>query len=189
MDEQIKQCLQVLRAGGVILYPTDTIWGLGCDASNPEAVARIFAIKQRAESKSLVLLAANVDMVARYVRELPPMALQLIEVNDRPMTIVYPQAEASLLAPAVIAEDGSVGIRIPQMEFCQKLVFRLGHLLVSTSANRSGAPAPRSFAEIPAEIREAVDYVADPSLEAGSTGLASQIIKVEMDGRIQVIRG
>lgn len=188
MEQTIKECLEVLRSGGVILYPTDTVWGLGCDASDPAAVSRIFAIKQRAESKSLVLLAADVDMVARFVREMPPMALQLIEVNDRPMTIVYPEAEKALLAPAVVAGDGSVGIRIPQMEFCRKLVSRLGRLLVSTSANRSGAPAPRTFSDIPQEIRDAVDYVADPSLETGATACASQIIKVEMDGCVKIIR-
>lgn len=188
MEQTINECLKVLRAGGVILYPTDTVWGLGCDASNSAAVRRIFEIKRRGDAKSLVLLAADVDMVARYVKSLPEMALQLIEVNDRPMTLVYPEAERALLAEGTVAEDGSVGIRIPQMEFCQKLTYKLGRLLVSTSANISGAPTPRCFAEIPQEIKDAVDYVADPSLESGAIGLASQIIKVGMNGEIKIIR-
>ena len=188
MEQTLKEAFDVLRKGGVILYPTDTVWGLGCDACNSDAVARIFALKKRADSKSLVLLASDLDMIARYVQEIPEMALQLIEVNDRPMTLIYPQACRGALAEGTVAEDGSVGIRIPQSGFCQRLALRLGHLLVSTSANISGQPTPKCFAEIPQEIKGAVDYVVDPSLEAQATGLASQIIKVELDGRVKIIR-
>ena len=120
MNEELNKALEVLRSGGVILYPTDTVWGLGCDATNPEAVARIFAIKKRPDSKSLVLLASDLDMVARYVKEIPEMAIQLVQVNDKPMTIIYPGASGAL-APNVVAEDGTVGIRIPMMEFCRQL--------------------------------------------------------------------
>lgn len=203
MQESIQKALEVLRAGGIILYPTDTVWGLGCDATNPEAVAKIYEIKRRADSKSLVLLASDIDMIARYVKEIPEMAIQLIEVNDKPMTIIYPGAVAGLspdasgalpkpdrraLAFNTVAEDGTVGIRIPMMDFCQQLVFKLGRPLVSTSANISGEPTPKRFAEISEEIRNAADYVVDPRLESGATGQSSSIIKVGLDYSIEIIR-
>ena len=220
MQESIQKALEVLRAGGIILYPTDTVWGLGCDATNPEAVAKIYEIKRRADSKSLVLLASDIDMIARYVKEIPEMAIQLVEVNDKPMTIIYPGAvvgpspapsagfladggagtasksgavlfpkpDRRLLAFNAVAEDGTVGIRIPMMDFCQQLVFKLGRPLVSTSANISGEPTPKRFAEISEEIRSAVDFVVDPSLERGATGQSSSIIKVGLDYSIEIIR-
>ncbi|MBO4605801.1 MAG: threonylcarbamoyl-AMP synthase [Bacteroidales bacterium] len=186
MKDTIIEAAKVLKAGGVILYPTDTIWGIGCDATNAEAVAKVFALKRRDEAKSLVLLAADLDMVARYIREVPQMAIQLVEVNDAPMTIIYPDAVG--VAPNAVAEDGSVGIRIPLNEDCVDLCRRLGRPVVSTSANISGEPAPKKFADIPEEIRGAVDFIVDPKLEKGSTGRASQIIKVAVDGQIQIIR-
>ena len=198
----LSEALEVLRKGGVILYPTDTIWGIGCDATDPEAVRRIYDIKHRSDSKSLVLLASDLDMVARYIHKIPDIAIDLVEVNDKPMTIIYPGA-ICLPAPAdgepvvkdryhlaynTVAEDGSVGIRIPMMEFCKELVRRLGRPLVSTSANVSGEPSPKSYADIVPEIRFAVDYIVQPSLERGSTGLASQIIKLGVDGEVEIIR-
>ena len=202
MQEAIQKALEVLRSGGVILYPTDTVWGIGCDATNPEAVAKIYEIKRRADSKSLVLLASDIDMIVRYVKEIPEMAIQLIEVNDKPMTIIYPDAIVGLapkdgvlpkpdrraLAFNTVAEDGTVGIRIPMMDFCQQLVFKLGRPLVSTSANISGEPTPKRYAEISEEIRSAVDHVVDPSLESGATGQSSSIIKVGLDYSIEIIR-
>ena len=196
------EALETLRKGGVILYPTDTIWGLGCDATDPDAVKRIYDLKRRSDSKSLVLLASDLDMVARYIRQIPDMAIDLVEVNDKPMTIIYPGAICSEapaegqaapkdryhLAYNTVAEDGSVGIRIPMMDFCKELVRRLGRPLVSTSANFSGEPSPQTFFDIPEEMRSAVDYIVDPSLEKGSTGLASQIIKLEVDGEVKIIR-
>ena len=200
--EIIAEALAVLRDGGLILYPTDTVWGIGCDATNPAAVAKVFALKRRPDSKSLVLLASDLDMVARYIKVIPPIAVDLVEVNDRPMTLVYPgaicgrkpaegeeaRAERHLLAWNTVAEDGSVGIRIPMMDFCRDMVARLARPLVSTSANLSGEPSPHVFAEISQEIRDGVDYVVEPYLEKGSTGLASQIIKVEVDGQVTIIR-
>ncbi len=200
--EIIAEALAVLRDGGLILYPTDTVWGIGCDATNPAAVAKVFALKKRPDSKSLVLLASDLDMVARYIKVIPPIAVDLVEVNDRPMTLVYPgaicgrkpaegeeaRAERHLLAWNTVAEDGSVGIRIPMMDFCRDLVARLARPLVSTSANLSGEPSPHVFAEISQEIRDGVDYVVEPYLEKGATGLASQIIKVEVDGQVTIIR-
>lgn len=186
------EALEVLRKGGVILYPTDTVWGLGCDATNPEAVARIYEIKKRSDSKSLVLLASDLDMVARYIREIPDMAIQLVEVNDKPMTIIYPGAltgqECRGLAHNTVAQDGSVGIRIPVVDFCRDLVHRFGRPIVSTSANISGEPTPRKFADIPQQIKDAVDFIVDPLLERNSTGSASSIIKVGLDGTIDIIR-
>ena len=191
------EALRVLREGGTILYPTDTVWGLGCDATNPEAVAKIFEIKKRADSKSLVLLACNLDMVAKYVKEIPSIAVDLVEVNDAPMTIIYPEALAGVagepgdrwhLAHNAVAEDGSVGIRIPLMDWCKDLVFKLGRPIVSTSANISGEPTPQRFSDIPQEIKDAVDFVVPPSIDTQSTGKASQILKVGLRGEIEIIR-
>lgn len=197
MEKIISDAVEVLRNGGTILYPTDTVWGLGCDATNPDAVSEIYRIKRRSDSKALVLLASDMDMVARYVREIPEIAVQLVEVNDRPMTIIYPGAIAAeagapadrhMLARNTVAEDGSVGIRIPHMEFCIKLVRRLGRPLVSTSANISGEPAPGNFSEIADAVRKSVDYIVDSSLESGATGQSSSIIKVGLDSTISIIR-
>ena len=193
----MQKTLEVLRSGGIILYPTDTVWGIGCDATDPAAVAKIYEIKKRADSKSLVLLASDMDMICRYVKEIPEMAVQLVEVNDKPMTIIYPGAVAGkpedkaskgCLAYNTVAEDGTVGIRIPMMDFCQQLVAKFGRPIVSTSANISGEPTPKKFAEISEEIRNAVDYVVDPSLEKGATGQSSSIIKVGLDYSIEIIR-
>lgn len=198
MNEEIQKALEVLRSGGVILYPTDTVWGIGCDATDPEAVAKVYAIKNREDSKSLVLLASDMDMICRYVKEIPEMAVQLVEVNDKPMTIIYPgavagekgcmKADRRALAFNTVAEDGTVGIRIPMMDFCQTLVSKLGRPIVSTSANVSGEPTPKKFAEISEQIRNAVDHVVDPSLEKGATGHSSSIIKVGLDYSIEIIR-
>lgn len=202
VNEILAEAVKVLREGGVILYPTDTIWGIGCDATNPEAVAKVYGIKKRPDSKSLVLLADSLDMVGRYVREIPDIAIQLVEVNDRPMTIIYPDAicgkapaegskavaDKHFLAYNAVAEDGSVGIRVPMNEFCRNLCYRLGRPVVSTSANLSGEASPERYADIPQEIISAVDYVVDPALERDSLGKASQIIKVGLRGEIQIIR-
>jgi L-threonylcarbamoyladenylate synthase len=198
----LKETFDVLRNGGTILYPTDTVWGLGCDATNPIAVAKIYSIKHRSDSKSLVLLASDMDMVARYIKKIPDMAIDLVEVNDRPMTVIYPGAVCSkvpqegrapvidkhFLAYNTVAEDGSVGIRVPDMDFCKKLISKLGRPIVSTSANISGEPTPKTFNDISDDIKDSVEYIVDPSLEDGSTGLASQIIKVELNGEVKVIR-
>lgn len=194
MDEQLfdkpdlDEAIEVLKAGGVILYPTETVWGLGCDATNPAAVAKIFEIKQRSDSKSLISLVADADMLGRYVKVIPEAALNLLEVNDKPMTIIYPGAMG--LAANAIAEDGSAGIRIPTgSDFCIQLIRRFHKAIISTSANISGQPAPRSYEDIPIEIIEAADWVADPCIEESSTGEPSQIIKVGLNNEIEIIRG
>ena len=201
-EDILPEALKVLRSGGTILYPTDTVWGLGCDATDPAAVAKIFGIKRRPGSKSLVLLASDLDMVAKYIREIPPMAVDLVEVNDSPMTLIYPGAiagEAPVgeevpkgdrfhLAYNAVAEDGSVGIRVPMSEFCRQLAFKLGRPIVSTSANISGEPTPKRFSDTPQEIKDAVDFVVPPSMDTESTGKASQIIKLDLDGQFEIIR-
>jgi len=191
--------LDVLRSGKLLLYPTDTVWGIGCDATDEEAVRKVFELKRRSDSKSLVLLAASLDNIAKYIKEVPEMAVQLVEVNDAPMTIVYPGVVAvegadtkklNLIAPSCVAEDGSVGIRIPSgSRFCMELLKAFGRPIVSTSANISGEPTPKSFAEISEEVRQGVNLVIDPSEEGETTGRASQIIKVDIDGRVKIIRG
>ena len=196
--EILAEAVKVLRGGGVILYPTDTIWGIGCDATRPDAVARIYGLKKRSDSKALVLLASDLDMVAKYVREIPDAAIQLVEVNDRPMTIIYPGAihgregdapDRHFLAWNAVAGDESVGIRVPMSEFCRNLAYKLGRPVVSTSANISGNPSPSSFKDISREILDAVDYVVPPAVDKGSTGVSSQIIKVGLRGEIEIIRG
>lgn len=197
IDKEIyASALKVLREGGIILYPTDTVWGIGCDATDPKAVAKIFDIKKRDDSKSLVLLAEDIDMVAKYVKTVPEMAIQLVEVNDKPMTIIYPGAVVGdkenpskyTLAYNTVAEDGTVGIRVPDMEFCHDLLHRFGRPIVSTSANISGEETPKTFSEISEDIKSAVDHIVEPSLEAGSTRKASSIIKVGLDYTVEIIR-
>ena len=197
IQKVIDQAIFVLEHEGVILYPADTIWGIGCDATNSQAVARVLSIKHRADSKSLITLVSDTDMLAKYVKEIPDIALDLIEVNDRPMTIIYPGAivatdsspAGSALAPNVVSADGSVGIRIPDNPFCKALISHFGRAIVSTSANLSGNEAPANYSAISEEIINSVDWIADPSLESDSTGEASQIIKVGLRGEIAIIRG
>lgn len=199
----VTAAVETLRAGGIILYPTDTVWGIGCDATDPQAVDRIFAIKKRSGGKSLVLLVSDQNMLVRYIRKVPDMALDLIEVNDKPMTLIYPEAQYAAApsggdpAPAgdryhlaynVVAEDGSVGIRIPMSDFCRDLCRRLDRPVVSTSANMSGAPAPARFADISEEILSAVDFTVPETYGSGATGKASQIIKVGLGGEVEIIR-
>ncbi len=189
-EQALKAAVKVLREGGIILYPTDTVWGIGCDATNVEAVAKVYALKRREDAKALVLLASGLDMVGRYVKEIPEIAVQLVEVNDKPMTIIYPGAVIGPygLAANVVAQDGSVGIRIPLGGFAAGLARRFGKPFVSTSENFSGEPTPRSFAEISDEIRSAVDLVVEPCFEQGAAGVPSSIIKVGLDYSIEIIR-
>lgn len=185
LDAEVERAAAAVLAGGVILYPTDTIWGIGCDATNAEAVAKVFEIKRRAESKSLILLASDLDMVCRYVRQIPEMAIDLVEINDKPMTIIYPGAMG--IAENAVAEDGSVGIRIPDNAFCNKLIRRIRRPLVSTSANISGEEAPKDFGNIAEAIKERMDYIVNPKLD-NSTHRASQIIKIGLKGEVEIIR-
>lgn len=185
LKEEIRKACDVLKNGGVILYPTDTVWGLGCDATNPEAVERIYEIKRRADSKSMLVLLDDAGKIASYA-DVPDIALQLIEVCDKPTTIIYPNAKR--LAENLIAEDRTVGIRITSEEFSKSLLYRFRKPVVSTSANISGQPAPRCFREISEEIKQAVDYIVGFRQNENKIAAPSSIIKLGMHGEIQIIR-
>ena len=186
MHEEIQKALDVLKVGGVILYPTDTVWGLGCDATNENAVKKIFEIKQRSESKSLIVLAADEHQLTRYVKDVPSIAWELMEVSERPMTIVY--SNVSGLADNVIAEDKSAAIRIPKDEFCINLIRQFRKPIVSTSANISGKPAPGNFHEISKEIKSKVDYIVNHRQDGMLRGAPSSIIKLSEKGEVRVLR-
>lgn len=186
MTEDIQSAWEVLRKGGVILYPTDTIWGLGCDATNNDAVQKIFRIKQRQDEKSMLVLLDHENRLETYIEEVPEIAWNIIEVADKPLTIIYPNAIR--LAPGVIAPDGSVGIRIVKEEFCAGLIRKLGKPLVSTSANISGQPAPGNFHEIDPAVIQAVDYVVQYRQNEKTKAKPSGIIKLGIHGEVKVIR-
>ncbi len=186
MTEDIQNAWEVLRKGGVILYPTDTIWGLGCDATNNDAVQKIFRIKQRQDEKSMLVLLDHENSLEAYVEEVPEIAWNIIEVADKPLTIIYPNAIH--LAPGVIAPDGSVGIRIVKEEFCARLIRKLGKPLVSSSANISSQPAPGNFHEIDPAVIQAVDYVVQYRQNEKTKVKPSGIIKLGIHGEVKVIR-
>jgi len=185
-DEDIKQCISVLRSGGTILYPTDTIWGIGCDATNENAVRRIFEIKQRADSKSLILLADSISQIDDYVEEIPAIAYDLIEIADKPLTIIF--ASAKNLAKSVVAADGSVGFRVPKDDFCMQLCKKFRAPVVSTSANISGEKSPGCFAEISETIRQSVDYIVRFRQSDRTISVPSSIIKLGKNAEFQIIR-
>ena len=186
MNEDIKKACQVMRKGGVILYPTDTIWGIGCDATNEEAVRRVYKIKQRADSKAMLVLVDTPVKVDFYVQDVPEIAWDLIDLADKPLTIIY--SGARNLAPNLLAEDGSVGIRVTNEAFSQRLCQQFRKAIVSTSANISGQPSPHNFSEISEEIKSAVDYIVSYRQEERSNPKPSSIIKLSAGGVIQIIR-
>jgi len=186
MKEDLVIARDVLLKGGVICYPTDTIWGLGCDAGNAEAVARIYEIKKRADNKSMLVLLDHENQLPRFVSEVPEVAWQLIEVNDRPMTIIY--SGARNLANNLVASDGTIGIRITSDPFCRKLIEAIRRPLVSTSANFSGKPSPRFFKEIDNEILGLVDYVVAWRQDDLTPAQPSSILKLGQGGEIEIIR-
>lgn len=186
MEEEIKNAIEVLRKGGTILYPTDTVWGIGCDARNKDAVSKVFKIKQRAEYKSMVILVSNETMINRYVKEVPEVAWELLESTDEPLTIVYP--DGRMLAEKLIAADGSIGIRLVKEIFCNTLIHKFGKPLVSTSANISGEATPIAFSDIKLDILNKVDYIVNFRKEEVNNTKASTIIKVALNGEIKIIR-
>jgi len=186
MIEDIKAALEVLQKGGIILYPTDTIWGIGCDACNEDAVKRVYAIKNREDSKSMLVLMENATLLDRYVTEVPEIAYDLIELTDKPLTIIYDGAQG--LAKNLIADDGSIGIRITTEEFSSELIRRFKRPIVSTSANISGRPSPACFAEIDQEIIDAVDYVVKYRQDDVTKAVPSSIMKLGSGGEIKIIR-
>ncbi|EHG24182.1 Sua5/YciO/YrdC/YwlC family protein [Alloprevotella rava F0323] len=185
-QEDIRQAVEVMNRGGIILYPTDTIWGLGCDATNEEAVKKIYEIKRRTDSKALITLVDSEAKVQFYVREVPNVAWDIIELSTKPTTIIYD--EARNLATNLLAEDGSVGIRITNEPFSKQLCFRMKRAIVSTSANISGDPSPHKFRDIPNEILEAVDYICTSRRGEKGNPPASSIIKLGAGGLVEVIR-
>lgn len=184
--DDIMNALRVLRAGGVILYPTDTIWGLGCDATNAEAVRKIFDIKQRDDSKSLIILVNSVSMLERYVVNPPEVALQMAELSQKPLTIVYDRGRS--LAEGVAATDGSVGVRICSEPFCDELINAFRKPIISTSANISGTEAPALFDEISEEIINTADYVCLYRQIDRSRLPASSVIRVSGNGAVKILR-
>jgi len=186
MQEELKKACEVLRQGGLILYPTDTVWGIGCDATNEEAVRKVYALKQRKDSKAMLVLVDNAVKVDFYVKDVPPVAWDLLEVATNPLTIIY--SNARNLAPNLLAEDGSVGIRVTAEEFSQQLCFRFRKAIVSTSANISGEPSPRNFDEISELVKQGVDYVVNYRQKDKSKHKPSSIIKLDEKGTIEIIR-
>ena len=183
---EIKKMVEVLRSGGLILYPTDTVWGIGCDATNEEAVKKIFKLKKREDSKSLIVLVDSVDRLAAYVDDVPDVAWDLAEVSDTPLTIIYPTGKN--LAKNVMAEDGSVGIRVTNEEFSKALCYAFRKPIISTSANISGNPTPENFSQIEEEIKNGVDYVAEARRNEDEKKSPSSIIKFEKNGTFAVLR-
>ncbi len=185
MEKAIKKALQVLRDGGVILYPTDTIWGIGCDATNDEAVNRIYEIKKRSDKKSMLVLLDSVAKLERYVKNVPDLAYDLIEMSEKPLTIIYDQSKG--LSPNVSKVDQSIGIRITSEAFSKKLIERFGRPIISTSANVSGELSPSCFSEVSDVIKEAVDYVVEYR-QIDEKACPSSIIMLGNDSSVKVIR-
>lgn len=186
MTEDIKKACEVMQAGGIILYPTDTIWGIGCDATNEDAVQRVYELKRRADNKAMLVLMDSSTKLNMYVNDIPDIAWDLIEVADKPLTIIY--SNAKNLAKNLLADDGSVGIRITNEEFSHKLCERFRKPLVSTSANVSGELSPANFSEVSEVIKNGVDYIVSYRQDDMSKAQPSNIIKLGAGGLIQVIR-
>jgi len=209
MKQEIQRCTEVLKAGGTILYPTDTIWGIGCDAANPKAVARVYMIKERVDTRAMLVLVDSIEMICDYIEEIPEMALEILKLryspasagngqsrdktsltgdvpDDKPLTIIYPGAIG--LADNLLAEDGSIGIRVTEETFSRELIRSFGKPLVSSSANITGESPPACFAEISGRIRSAVDHVANWKQDEHNKRKPSGILKVSLNGEIKIIR-
>ncbi|MDR1199252.1 MAG: threonylcarbamoyl-AMP synthase [Prevotellaceae bacterium] len=186
MKVEINRAVRTLKRGGIILYPTDTVWGIGCDATNKDAVEKIYRLKRRRDSKSMIILVDNVERIAMHVKQVPKIALNFIAATDVPLTIIY--QHAMNLAENLIAEDGSIAIRVVNHEFCRQVISALGHPVVSTSANISGEKTPVEFDEISPAIVDNVDFAANKALGKDSTGTPSAIIKIGLKDEIELIR-
>lgn len=186
MQKAIEEAVRVLRDGGLILYPTDTVWGIGCDATNAGAVERIYALKRSQNKKSMLVLCQSADMVARYVHRAPAIAYEVMQMATSPLTLILPGAGG--LAENLIPDEGTLGVRVPDHAFCQGMLARLGRPIVSTSANLSGEPTPARLPEVAREIIDGVDLVIDPRYEGKPTGKASSILLFEQDGSFRIIR-
>ena len=186
MESEIEKCARLLADGKVLLYPTDTVWGIGCDATNEAAVRKVYEIKRRAESKALLVLTDSIAKVQFYVQDFPEQAWDLIELSGKPLTIIYDKGRN--LAPNLLADDGSIGIRVTRERFSYTLCQRFRKAIVSTSANLAGAPSPRCFAEISDEIRNSVDYTVSFRQDETAPAAPSSIIKLGAGGLVSIIR-
>jgi len=186
LKDEVAKALKVVQDGGIILYPTDTIWGIGCDATNTEAVKKIYRLKQRDEAKSMIILLDTENKLESYISEVNPLAYDLIEYAENPLTLVMPGAKN--ISTALIAADGSVGIRVTKHQFCQQLIQRMRKPLVSTSANISGKPSPQYFSQIDQEIIEGVDYIVDLDQHSMEIKNPSTIMKLSPNGTFEFLR-
>ncbi|MDE5623965.1 MAG: threonylcarbamoyl-AMP synthase [Alistipes sp.] len=186
LQQEVARAVEVLRAGGVILYPTDTVWGLGCDATNPAAVDKIYRLKQSDNKKSMLVLCASADMVVRYVDRAPGIAFEVMELATKPLTLILPGAVG--VAENLVPDEGTLGVRVPDHEFCRQLLRAFGKPVVSTSANISGQAAPAGLQEVVRELVEGVDFVVNPRFEGKPTRKASSIIAFGEGGEVRIIR-
>lgn len=186
MQHEVDEAVRILRAGGVILYPTDTVWGIGCDATNTEAVDRIYRLKRSENKKSMLVLCASPDMTVRYVNKAPGIAFEVMEMATKPLTLILPGAVG--VAANLIPDEGTLGIRVPDHEFCRRMLRALGRPIVSTSANISGEATPVGLQEVSKEIIDGVDFVVNPRFEGKPTRKASSIIAFGEGGEVKIIR-
>lgn len=186
MEEEIQNCIAVLKKGGTILYPTDTIWGIGCDATNEKAVNKIYKLKKRPETKSLIILLDDAKKLQNYIKKVPDIAWDLLDSVDTPITIIYPNAKN--LPKNVVGEDHSIAIRVVKNEFCKRLISLFGKPIISSSANVSGDSSPKIFRHVSSEILNHVDYVVNLYQDVLTEVRASRIIKIEENGEFNIIR-
>ncbi|HJC53587.1 MAG TPA: threonylcarbamoyl-AMP synthase [Candidatus Alistipes merdavium] len=186
LRREVDEAVRVLREGGIILYPTDTVWGLGCDATNAEAVDRIYRLKRSENKKSMLVLCASADMVVRYVNRAPGIAFEVMEMATSPLTLILPGATG--VAANLIPDEGTLGIRVPDHEFCRRMLRALQRPVVSTSANISGEVTPTGLQEVSREIIDGVDFVVNPRFEGKPTRKASSIIAFGEGGEVRIIR-
>lgn len=185
-EDDIKTAVEVMRKGGVILYPTDTVWGIGCDATNPEAVAKVYKIKKRDDSKAMICLVDSDVRMQRYVRDVPEMAWNILELAEKPTTVILDKGVN--LAPNLVAEDGSIAMRITREPFSKELCYRFQKPIVSTSVNISGEPAAQNYCDISEELLSAVDYVCFARRQEHKPHTPSSIISLHNDGQVEIIR-
>lgn len=183
---EVGKCIDILKSAGVILYPTDTIWGLGCDATNDAAIDKIYTIKQRNESKSMIVLLEDTGKLVKYVKDIPAVAYDIIELSDKPVTIIYDGAIN--VSKKIISNDGSIAIRVTKDPFCRELLRRLNKPLVSTSANISGESSPANFYEIADLVKSKVDYIVSLRQQEKKHAQPSSIIKLGSNGTVKIIR-
>jgi len=186
MIDEIYKAIDVLKAGGIILYPTETVWGLGCDATNSEAVAKIYALKQREDQKAMIILVDKVDNAAKYVQDMPEVAWQLWEISEDPLTLILPEGRG--VAKNALPKENTIAIRVTSHKFCKELIRRLGRPLISTSANITEKATPKYYEDVPKEIKNGVDMVVNPTFAGKLSGQPSSIIKVGHGATIEVIR-